>query len=719
MKNNHFLTKKFPLGGLRKLYLYFLLYTASITVCAQVGGDIEGTNLSWKITDGTLIISGTGAMPDFTPRSLPWHSYRFSLTALVIEEGVTRIGANAFIEFNFTGSLTLPKGITSIGNGAFYGCKDFTGSLILPAELTSIDERAFYGCNGFTGILILPEELRSIGNNAFDACSGFTGDLVLPTGLTYIGAHAFSGCIGFNGRLILPEKITSISDGAFGGCSGFTGTLTLPEGLKSIGKQAFISCKGFTGNLTFPEGLESIGEGTFQYCRGFNGVLTFPKRLKSINNYTFFCCSGFTGTLTLPEDLKSIGYQAFVSCSGFTGSLILPTELKSIDTQAFAFCNGFTGSLTLSEGLESIGENAFYECSGFTGNLILPEGLKSINGGTFWGCNSFNGSLILPEGLESIGERAFADCQGLSEVINHATTPQTIDASVFQNVPITTITLHVPAETTPVYSEKEVWKDFGNMKAINPVSGFSLNMTKTTLDAGTTEIIVANVTPEDATIKYILWTTDNPNIATVANGVVTGISEGTTIITATTYDGHFTATCEVTVTANFVYTVTFFIVGGSGALTATVDGVTITSPATVEEGRSIVFTAVPNSNYCVKEWTLNGALVNGTNITYTLENLSESAAMMVEFDCIITGSEITDTSFARVYPNPTNGVLTLEFEAEGAYNLSLADMTGKVLFRETVVGQTARIDIRNYPVGVYLLTINDGKRQSASRVVKH
>ena len=85
----------------------------------------------------------------------------------------------------------------------------------------------------------------------------------------------------------------------------------------------------------------------------------------------------------------------------------------------------------------------------------------------------------------------------------------------------------------------------------------------------------------------------------------------------------------------------------------------------------------------------------------------------------VTSVETPDASLARVYPNPTEGVITLEFEAQGAYQLTLADMNGKVLLRESVIGQTAQIDISAYPEGVYLLTIDDGKRQTTTRVVKN
>ena len=81
------------------------------------------------------------------------------------------------------------------------------------------------------------------------------------------------------------------------------------------------------------------------------------------------------------------------------------------------------------------------------------------------------------------------------------------------------------------------------------VTGVTLDKTELSLTAGATETLTATVTPADATNKAVTWTTDKAEVATVENGVVTAVGEGTATITATTADGSFTASCTVTVTA--------------------------------------------------------------------------------------------------------------------------------------------------------------------------
>ena len=103
----------------------------------------------------------------------------------------------------------------------------------------------------------------------------------------------------------------------------------------------------------------------------------------------------------------------------------------------------------------------------------------------------------------------------------------------------------------------------GNFKAtcavtVNPISvkGVALNKTTMTLKVAQADTLVATITPEDAANKEVVWASDNAEVATVVNGVVTAVALGTANITVTTVDGNFTATCVVTVEATPVTGVT-------------------------------------------------------------------------------------------------------------------------------------------------------------------
>ena len=84
------------------------------------------------------------------------------------------------------------------------------------------------------------------------------------------------------------------------------------------------------------------------------------------------------------------------------------------------------------------------------------------------------------------------------------------------------------------------------------VTGVSLNKDSTSITVGDSETLTATVTPSDATDKSVTWNSSDTNVATVSNGVVTAVAEGSTTITVTTNDGGFIDTCTVTVSESEV-----------------------------------------------------------------------------------------------------------------------------------------------------------------------
>lgn len=80
------------------------------------------------------------------------------------------------------------------------------------------------------------------------------------------------------------------------------------------------------------------------------------------------------------------------------------------------------------------------------------------------------------------------------------------------------------------------------------VETITLDKSEITIKEGSNYTLTPTITPEDTTNKLVIWTSEDENIATVEDGKITAVAEGTTTITATTKDGEHTATCKVTVT---------------------------------------------------------------------------------------------------------------------------------------------------------------------------
>ena len=303
-------------------------------------------NLTWKLyEDGTLNISGTGAMKDYNSTDNLSPAYmNSSVKKVVIEEGVTNIGNWAFSECSSLTSITIPDSVTNIGAAAFDSCGSLT-SITIPGSVTSIGTVAFYNCSGLTSITI-PDSVTNIGAAAFDSCGSLTS-IVIPNSVTSIESYAFSACSSLT-SITIPDSVTSIGNNAFDSCSSLT-SITIPDSVTSIGNNAFDSCSSLT-SITIPDGVTSI------------------------ESYAFYNCSGLT-SITIPDSVTNIGAVAFDSCTSLT-SITIPDSVTSIESYAFYNCSGLT-SITIPDSVTNIGAAAFDSCTSLkTISLSCKSSLK-------------------------------------------------------------------------------------------------------------------------------------------------------------------------------------------------------------------------------------------------------------------------------------------------------------------------------------------------------
>ena len=181
-----------------------------------------GKSVSWKLDDsGTLTISGLGEMDDFaqilsagvSPDNAPWADYSSEIESVIIQEGVTKIGAAAFYSGWINGkkrdyrnfiSIDIPDSVTAIGQAAFYGCSNLT-SIDIPDGVTTIGQSAFYECSKLASIRI-PDGVTRINDFVFYGCSSLT-NITIPDAVTAIGNCAFVGCIGLT-SMTVPDGVT-------------------------------------------------------------------------------------------------------------------------------------------------------------------------------------------------------------------------------------------------------------------------------------------------------------------------------------------------------------------------------------------------------------------------------------------------------------------------------------------------------------------------------
>jgi len=266
------------------------------------------------------------------------------LTSVTISESVTEIGNNAFKDCSslkivyYTGSLeswvTMDKGKwsdTPLRNGAVLYCNgELVQDVVIPEGVTYIGRNAFSGCGDLTSVAI-PKGVKGIGNNAFFGCSALTS-VAIPEGVTSIGDSAFSGCYGLT-SVVIPESVRSIGEWAFSSCSGLT-SLVIPENVTRIGGYAFSRCSGLTC-VTIPKSVPNITEHAFHDCSSLKSV-TIQDGVKSIWECSFSGCISLTDVV-IPESVKSIGHNAFDGCQSLK-SVMCPKGITSIGPAVFANC---------------------------------------------------------------------------------------------------------------------------------------------------------------------------------------------------------------------------------------------------------------------------------------------------------------------------------------------------------------------------------------------
>ncbi|KRK63568.1 adhesion exoprotein [Companilactobacillus tucceti DSM 20183] len=270
--------------------------------------------------------------------------------------------------------------VTGIGSLAFFSNKSLT-SVILNDGLTSIGDNAFAYCDNLNTVDFSKNNtLKTIGYAAF--ASDPIESLVLPNTVESIGESAFANNSALE-TLTLPDSLQTIGDKAFQFNINLTSVI-FNKGLKTIGKQAFYSNKSLA-SIIFNDGLTSIGSEAFGYCNDSDNphllTVDFSKNstLKTIGDIAFY--SDSIESLNLPSTVTSIGMKAF----GFNNALetlTLPDSLQTIGEQAFV-SNPNLKSVFFDKSLTSIGNGAF-EYDGISGDLTIPSNVTSIGDQAFF-----------------------------------------------------------------------------------------------------------------------------------------------------------------------------------------------------------------------------------------------------------------------------------------------------------------------------------------------
>ena len=468
-----------------------------------------------------------------------------SLRYIINDDGtsVTVYGNNS----NQSGVLSIPESVTI--NGTTY-------------TVTTIGYLAFSNYTGLTSVTI-PNSVTHISDRAFNNCTGLTS-ITIGKSLASIGDKTFMGCDALKTVIwdvvSFPDFLLS-EYGSSSPFNNFTGITTFTFGNDVVRIPAGL-CYQLTGltSVTIPNSVTSIGDWAFYRCRGLTSV-TIPNSVISIGGSAFFGCTGLT-SVTIPNSVTSIGDHAFTSCSGLT-SVTIPNSVNSIGNYAFNACSGLTQIYCRILVPLSINGTVF---SNYNANLYVSNSsVSAYQSAYIW--NWFN---VLVDNVSYVSSITLNTEErtlnvGESFTLTPTILPETaIDKSVtWSSSDPTVASVDTLGDVTALkrgYATITATTNDGtNLSAsclltvVQPVTGITLNENSHTLNYNGSDTfsfqLTATTTPSNASNSTVLWTSSNPNVATVSSdGTVTSAGRGTATITATTTDGsNLSASCEVTV----------------------------------------------------------------------------------------------------------------------------------------------------------------------------
>ena len=592
-----------------KLFIITLLCVTNLHAQKWNIGSPIAENVTATLSGGTLTITGTGDMVNFYGYSCPWSSYRDNIKSVVIGNGITNIGNDAFRECCELASVTIGTGVTSIGNNAFNSCSKLT-TITIPNSVTTIDYRAFQYCSGLTAVSI-GNKLTSIGSEAFGGCSALIS-VTIPNSVTNIESYAFSDCRGLSSVTVQWAVPLSISANVFYNCSTKFVQLNIPQGTAATYSNAPVWKDFYIEGVSMPLTGSCGANLTWAYDSN-NGRLTISGtgEMETEFLWPWDECREKIRSVVLPAGLTSIGTGAFQSCSNLSGSLVIPNSVTSIGRGAFSGGGGY-----LIGGFNN--EIGYISANKLT-SVVVGNGVISIGNGAFVQCMNLT-EVKLGSNVAYIGDRVFAHCTSLEVITIEATTPPKWEFEGYEGYPFGNLNctywlgsivcgmtpsynhvVKVPAASLSAYRGDENWSKFGaNLIAI----GSEPVITITAQPSASTSVTAGNISgnlsvsasvTQGATLTYQWY-----------SNTTTSNTDGTAISGAT--NANFVVPTTLTAGTYYYYCV----VRASGAAPAhtNVAMVTVAAPTPL-----ISITAQPAVNSTVTEGSISGSLSVSASVT--------------------------------------------------------------------------------------------------------
>ncbi len=439
---------------MKKIFTFLLALMTSVGLSWAATDDSGscGANVTYSFNGatGAMTITGTGPMTDFANKSdAPWDSYRTSITSVTITDGVTSVGKSSFGQCTSLTTVTIGNDVETIGEWAFNDCGEQFTSLTLGNSIRTIGNYAFLFGKGITGFT-LPSTLETIGDYAFCQNRAIT-TLTIPSNVTSIGKLAFYNCNALTSITTEATTPPTLKETVFDGVP-----TSIPLNVPNGSVAAYEAAAQWTdfdiqGYDPAPTPANVCGDGLTWELNG--GVLTISyDGVGTGEMYDF----GYE------YDQNPVNVAPWKENKSEITTVIVGDGVKSIGNYAFNDLIEIFTAVTIANSVERIGVFAFTNAEEIT-EITLPSSLKTIDEQGFANCGFT--SITIPSGVTSIGYKAFSWCRNLTSLTCEATTPPTLDESVFYKIRSTTssissIPLYVPSASVTAYEAAAQWNAF-------------------------------------------------------------------------------------------------------------------------------------------------------------------------------------------------------------------------------------------------------------------
>ena len=328
------------------------------------------------------------------------------------EYTVTVLGKDCFKHHFSRGDIHVPDSIEVIEEGVFAHDSIYRVELSPDSKLREIGPLVFAGSN-ITSIS-LPKTVVKIANGAFQKCQRLT-EVHIPadSDIEVISESLFSGS-GIK-TIVIQSSVREIEPCAFSRCPSLSKVIFNPDSrLVKIGESAFSQAtNSVLSSINFPESLMIIGPHAFEWCRQLKTV-TFgsPCSLVEIGSHAFFACA--LQKIVIPRSVEKLGEWSLSMPSLSSVTFESQSKLTDIGEHAFQLCA--IASISVPPSVTAIGNSAFRFCRELK-KVILPlstSSLKEIGEGAF--LETGLKEISIPRSVEKIHEGAFFYCDALETV---------------------------------------------------------------------------------------------------------------------------------------------------------------------------------------------------------------------------------------------------------------------------------------------------------------